>query len=56
MGENESMPWERDKDRRGATVDSDVAVSLHLFPVPVLAPLSSFLPEIYRASRRTGTS
>ncbi|KAN0116577.1 hypothetical protein V8E52_005721 [Russula decolorans] len=25
MGENESMPWERDKDRRGATVDSDVA-------------------------------
>jgi hypothetical protein len=65
MKENEGTPWTVDKDRGDATVEdicdfiveyinSDVMVCLRLRPV--LVPLSSFLPAIYRASWRTGTS
>jgi hypothetical protein len=62
MDVGESTPRTLDKD---ATVEdicdfiveyinSDVMVCLRLRPV--LVPLSSFLPAIYRASWRTGTS
>ena len=65
MKESESTPWTLDKDCGDATVEdicdfiveyinSDVLVCLRL--LSVFVPLSSFLPAIYRASWRTGTS
>jgi hypothetical protein len=65
MEMGDSTPRTLDEDREDATVDdicdfiveyinSDVMVCLRLCPVLVL--LSSFLPAIYRASWRTGTS
>jgi hypothetical protein len=65
MEVGESTPRTLDKDRGDVTVEdicdfiveyinSDVMVCLRL--CPVLVPLSSFLPAIYRASWRTGTS
>lgn len=65
MEKIESSPWKLDKDRGDATVEdicdfiveyinSDVMVCLRL--CPVLVPLSPFIPAIYRASCRTGTS
>jgi hypothetical protein len=65
MEMGDSTPRTLDKDRGDATVEdicdfvveyinSDVMVCFRLCPVLVFS--SSFLPAIYRASCRTGTS